>query len=57
MVLIIKRGDSTEKVNKLLAKLQEEAGKKGVDTTKHCGTIKLKEDPLEIQRKLRDEWQ
>lgn len=30
---------------------------KGVDTKKFCGVIKLKEDPLTIQTKLRDEWQ
>ena len=28
---------------------------KGVDTLKFCGVIKLKEDPLAIQKKLRDE--
>lgn len=30
---------------------------KGVDTKKFCGVIKLKEDPMAIQKKLRDEWQ
>ena len=30
---------------------------KGVDTLKYCGTIKLEEDPLLIQKKLRNEWQ
>lgn len=30
---------------------------KGVDTKKFCGVIKLKEDALTIQKKLRDEWQ
>lgn len=30
--------------------------RKGVDTVKFCGVIKLKEDPLVIQKKLRDEW-
>ena len=29
---------------------------KGVDTLKYCGVLKLKEDPLTIQKKLRDEW-
>lgn len=29
---------------------------KGVDTLKYCGKIKLKEDPLDIQKKLRNEW-
>ena len=30
---------------------------KGVNTLKYCGIIKLKEDPLLIQKKLRNEWQ
>jgi hypothetical protein len=29
---------------------------RGVDTLKYCGVLKLKEDPLVIQKKLRDEW-
>lgn len=29
---------------------------KGVDTLKYCGVLKLKEDALAIQKKLRDEW-
>ncbi|MGZ3847083.1 MAG: hypothetical protein ACXVBJ_05940 [Flavisolibacter sp.] len=30
---------------------------KGVDTKKFCGVVKLKDDPLTIQMRLRDEWQ
>jgi hypothetical protein len=29
---------------------------KGVDTKKFCGVIKLKEDPMAIQKRLRNEW-
>ena len=36
---------------------QKEAIGKVVDTKKFCGILKLKEDPLAIQKKLRDEWQ
>lgn len=36
---------------------QKSAIEKGVDTKKFCGVIKLKEDPLAIQKRLRDEWQ
>ena len=38
-------------------KRTKETKPKGVDTLKYCGKIKLKEDPLEIQNKLRNEWQ
>jgi len=30
---------------------------KGVNALKYCGKIKLKEDPLLIQKKLRNEWE
>ncbi len=30
--------------------------KKKVDWSKYVGTIKLKEDPLKLQKKWRDEW-
>lgn len=56
MAVIIKKSDSKETLDKLLTKLQSKRNKKGVDTSKYCGVINLKEDPLEIQRKLRDEW-
>ncbi|MBB1287169.1 hypothetical protein HRH25_22520 [Flavisolibacter sp. BT320] len=29
---------------------------RGVDTKKFCGVLKLKEDPMAIQKRLRDEW-
>ena len=38
----------------ILKKLRK---KKGVNTKKYCGTIKLKEDALLIQKQLRDEWE
>lgn len=30
---------------------------KGVDTKKYCGVLKLKDDPLVMQKRLRDEWE
>lgn len=53
MVIVIQQGTSKEKIEALLKKLK---GKKGVDTKKYCGVLKLKEDPLSIQKQLRDEW-
>lgn len=53
MTIIIKRktkrGLATQKFNKAISS-------KGVDTHKYCGVIKLKKDPLVIQKELRDEW-
>jgi hypothetical protein len=31
--------------------------RKKVDWNKFAGTVKLKEDPLKIQKRLRDEWE
>lgn len=53
MVTVIKKGSD----KKLLSQLLKEALKtKGVDTHKYCGVISLKEDPLVIQKHMRDEW-
>jgi hypothetical protein len=54
MVLVLKKGASKKEMDYISEKLQVS---KGVDTKKYCGVIKLKEDPLLIQKKMRDEWQ
>ena len=54
MVTVIKKGSDKA----LLFRLSREALEtKGVDTHKYCGVIKLKEDPLVIQKRMRDEWE
>ncbi len=54
MILILKKGASKEEMEKIHAKLHYV---NGVNTKKYCGTIKLKTDPLAIQKQMRDEWQ
>ena len=54
MVLVLKKGASKKEMDDISAKLRTV---KGVNTKKHCGVINLKEDPLVIQKKMRDEWQ
>jgi len=54
MVLVLKKGASKKEMESIAAKLQFT---KGVDTKKYCGTVKLKEDPLVIQKRMRDEWE
>jgi hypothetical protein len=56
MVLVLKKGATKKDIAAIHKKL-EKLPTKGVDTKKYCGVIKLKEDPLEIQKKMRDEWQ
>ena len=54
MVTVIKKGSDKALLSRLL---QEALETKGVDTHKYCGVIKLKEDPLVIQKRMRDEWE
>jgi hypothetical protein len=54
MVLVLKKGANKKEMDKISEKIQLT---KGVDTKKYCGTVKLKEDPLVIQKQMRDEWQ
>ena len=54
MVLVLKKGASKKDMDNISDKLQTV---KGVDTKKYGGTIKLTEDPLAIQKKMRNEWE
>lgn len=53
MVLILKKGATKKEIELIDKKLKKDAA---IDLMKFCGIIKLKEDPLVIQKKLRDEW-
>lgn len=53
MITVIKKGSNKTHIDKLLNKALQT---KGVDTRKYCGVISLKEDPLVIQKRMRDEW-
>jgi hypothetical protein len=55
MVTIIKKGMSRKEINSLLT-VQRIKKKKSIDIKKYCGVIVLKEDPIKLQKKLRDEW-
>lgn len=57
MVTTIKRGSTRKEIQTLVERHNRETKKKGVDVKKYVGVIKLKEDPLTIQKKLRDEWE
>lgn len=58
MVVVIKRGMSRQRIQALLrkARAQKATAKKPVDVYKYVGVLKLEEDPVELQRKWRDEW-
>jgi hypothetical protein len=53
MTVIIKSTENKEKIKKNLKNL-ERKGK--LDAFKHCRKVKLKEDPLKLQKMMRSEW-
>ena len=53
MVLVLKNSKDIKKVKELLAIRQT---KKSFDAKKFCGVLKVNEDALVIQQRLRDEW-
>ena len=55
MVMTIKKGSDKAEIDRLIEKLSAKK-EEGVDAYKHCGVIKLKETPNEIQKRLRNEW-
>ena len=56
MVLTLKRGASKKDIDKINKKLENIPSGKKLNAKKYCGTIKLKRDPLTIQKELRNEW-
>ena len=55
MVLVLKKGASKKEIDSLLKKLVSPNYLSGLDARKYCGIMKLKEDPLAIQKQMRDE--
>jgi hypothetical protein len=53
MVSILKKGASQQEQLAIKARLQQ---KPALDIRKFCGILKLQEDPLDIQKQLRNEW-
>ncbi len=52
MVTVIKKGSDRKEIEEALSKIKS---KRKFDAYKYCQAVKLKEDPLEIQKKMRDE--
>ncbi len=53
MVVTIKKFSKKEEIEKILSTI---IVSKQLDVSKYLGKIKLTEEPLSIQKKLRDEW-
>ena len=55
MRIVIKEGDSKSSIEKKMRKLVT-GKKKGFPAFQFLGKVKIDEDPLLIQKRLRDEW-
>ncbi|MFT6865486.1 MAG: hypothetical protein ACJA08_000307 [Cyclobacteriaceae bacterium] len=53
MITVIKKGVDLKLPNK---EMEIALKTKVVNTYKYCGLIKLKDDPLVVQKRMRDEW-
>ena len=47
----------TNKTKKHIIRIRKKKKAQGVDTSKYCGTVKFDEDALDIQKRLRNEWE
>lgn len=54
MVTIIKKGANKEEIERALMGI---TSVKKFNAFKYSGKVKFKEDPLLIQKKMRDEWE
>ena len=57
MVLVLKKGASKKEIASINKKLNMLPARKKLNAKKFCGVIQLKEDPLAIQKRMRDEWE
>ncbi len=57
MVLTLKKGASKKDIEALEKALNKDKTAVGFNAKKYNGVLSLKEDPLTIQSKLRDEWE
>jgi hypothetical protein len=56
MVTVIKKGSASQTIKSILEQGARKKTPKKIDLNKYCGSIKLTEDPLLLQKKWRDDW-
>ena len=57
MVTVVKYGTDKKKIRSLLERLKNQKSRIGIDAYRYCGILTLAEEPLLIQKELRDEWE
>jgi hypothetical protein len=55
--MVLKKGASKTEIEAIEKKLYFEKNTSGFNAKKYNGVVSLKEDPLSMQMKLRDEWE
>ena len=56
MTVVLKKNIEKVEFEKILKEINQSKKSKGVDTSRFCGILNLKNDPLTIQKEMRDEW-
>jgi len=57
MVTVLKYCADKKNIRLLLERLKNQKSSSGIDAYKYCGAITLVEEPLLIQKELRNEWE
>jgi hypothetical protein len=57
MVLVLKQGAGKKQIAAIEKKLYSYSSLTGFNAKRYNGVLKLKEDPLQIQKKIRNEWE
>ncbi|MDB4919990.1 hypothetical protein [Mucilaginibacter sp.] len=57
MVLVLKKGATKKDIEAIEKILYKEKSTGGFNAKKYNGIMNLKQDPLTIQKELRDEWE
>lgn len=59
MVVVIKRGMSRQRIQALWKQVRKHSTppQRKVDVYKYLGVLKVEEDPVELQRQWRNEWE
>ncbi|AYL98373.1 hypothetical protein [Mucilaginibacter celer] len=57
MVVVLKKGATEKDIEAIEREIYKDAPDTGFDAKKYNGVISLKEDPMTIQTKLRNEWE
>ena len=57
MVSVLKKGASKKQIDAIEKKIYNQNSSTGFDAKRYNGILKLKEEPLNIQKRMRNEWE